>query len=154
MHELEQVGVGGPVGPPVGGGALHPLVDAAHGSDRGLGLVGRAEGGRADEPAGAVQSSERIAPVVGVVGDARHGERVHGLQQQGPDAADDHRRVGVDLEGGAVGTEQAGVVGEGHRPLDHIVAAGQDATDATAELHAEIFEGGRGGGHAPTSVEA
>src|SRR5690606_38691417 len=61
------------------------------------------EGGRA------LEAAERIALVVGVLGDARHRERVEGLEIEGGDAADERRDVVEDEPGSAPRTKEAGI---------------------------------------------
>ena len=75
-------------------------------------------------PRGGVgQPTEGVAAVVRVLGDARHRERVHGLQHQRPHAAGEHRSVGVDPPGDAVGAEEAVVLGRlGGGPDRRVVA--------------------------------
>ena len=119
VHPLEQVRVVGVVRAAIGGDAGHPRVDGAHRRACGLGLLrgavrrGRQEAGRALEPAPGVLAEVRV------VGDAGHRQRVHRLQEQGAEATDEERDVGVHdphrvtspIPALAVGAEQlAGVI--------------------------------------------
>ena len=96
VHPPQQVRVERRVRPAVGGDTVDVLVDAADDVDRPLRLGGRTERGRGDEVGGALQPTPRVVPVVAVLGDAGHRQRVQRLQQQRPQTADEHRRVGVD----------------------------------------------------------
>ena len=96
VHPPEQMGIERRVRPAVGRDALDVLVDAADDPDRALGLGGRTERGRGDEVGRALQPAPRVVPVVAVLGDACHRQWVQRLQQQRPQTADEHRRVGVD----------------------------------------------------------
>jgi hypothetical protein len=72
---------------------VHPV----HLGDGRLGLLDRAEGGRADEGRRPAQAAQRVLLVARVLRHARHGERVQGLEQERADATDQHdRQVGVD----------------------------------------------------------
>ena len=77
------------------GAVPDPLVDHAHRSTVASASRACAERGDGQEVAGALQPSPRVAPVAGVVGDAGHRQRVHRLQQQCPQPADEHRRIAV-----------------------------------------------------------
>src|SRR5829696_9897863 len=77
-------------------------MDSAHLVDRALGVFCGAEGRDGEEGAGALQSAPRVAPVIGVVGDAGHGERVQRLKEQRPQTADVHGGVGVYAPDGTV----------------------------------------------------
>ena len=70
-------------------------MDSAHLVDSPLRIVCGTERGDREEGAGALQPAPRVAAVVGVLGDSRHGERVQRLEEQRPQAADEHRGVGV-----------------------------------------------------------
>ena len=107
VHPGQQVRVGGGVRRAVGHRAGHPLVDRAHGADRLLGVVDRAEGGDREELAGAGQAPPHVALVARVVGHRLHRRRVHRLQEHRPDAADEHRRVRVHPHDLRVGVEPA-----------------------------------------------
>ena len=108
VHPLQQVGVGRVIGPTVQGDATHALVDAAHPVDRTLGVAGGAERRHGEERAGALQSAPGITPIVGVLGDARHRQRMQGLQKQRAQTADEHRRVGVHPTNGRSSLNQRG----------------------------------------------
>ena len=68
----------------------------AHGR---LGLARRCRTSSGEELGRALQAAPRVVAVVGVLGHARHGQRVEALQQQRPHAADEHRRVGCARRG-------------------------------------------------------
>ena len=107
VHPREQVRIVGPVGHAVGCRALHAVVDRPDHRHRLLRIGDRSERGGAEKLGRPLQSTERIVLVGRVIGDARHGRWMQGLQEQRTDAADEHRRVGVHVPGRAVGPEQA-----------------------------------------------
>ena len=107
VHPLQQVRVGGVIGPAVGGDTAHPLVDAAHPVHRALRVGGGAESGHGQKGAGALQSAPGVAPIVGVLGDAGHRQRMQGLQEKRPQSADEHRRIGVHPPNRAILVEPA-----------------------------------------------
>ena len=80
----------------VGGGATDGPVDGTDAGDAALGDVDRAERRRREEMAGPLQSAPRIAAVARVRGDTGHRQRVQRLQHEGAQAADEHRRIGMD----------------------------------------------------------
>ena len=95
-----------------------------------------AERGDREEAAGARQPAPHVAAVAGVLGDGGHRRRVHGLQQHGPDPADEHRGVAVDAGDRAVGGEPARSRGA----VDPLaVARAVGAGDAAEQLGAEAF---------------
>ena len=89
----------------------------------------RPVGGGADELGGAVQATPGIPAVVGVLGHAGHGPGVQRLQQQGPQAADQHRQVAVDPPGHAVGPEQAAIALGPLEAAGRVGLADQQTTD-------------------------
>ena len=95
VHPLEQVRVVRVVRRAVRHRAVHPVVDRAHDVDRLLRVVGGAERRDREVAAGARQPAPHVAAVAGVLGDRGHRLRLQGLQQHGPDPADEHRRVAV-----------------------------------------------------------
>jgi hypothetical protein len=89
-------------------------MDGTHLGDGPLRRRRRAERRGAEEVAGAVQAPEGVLAVVGVLGHARHGEGVQGLEHERPDPADEHGRVPVHLPDCAARTEEPHVaVGAG-----------------------------------------
>ena len=110
VHPRQQVRVVGRVRAAVGCGADHPLVHPLDHGDGGAGLgrwcrrswPRRTRWCRHSRPIGS-------RAVVRVLGDAGHGQRVHRLQQQGAQPADEHGAVGVDAPRHAVGPEEARV---------------------------------------------
>ena len=112
VHPAQQVRVGRGVRTPVGGGAGDAAVDGPHDADGAVGVLDRAERRLGQEGAGALQASPRVAAVAGVLVDGRHRQRVQRLQQQRPDAADEHRRVAVHGADGVVGAEPARTLGD------------------------------------------
>src|SRR6185312_6900767 len=80
MHPREQVGVVRAVGASVGSGAVYVRMRATHLGDCRLRLEPWAERRRRDVPRGLAQPAEWILTVVGVLGHARHRERVQGLE--------------------------------------------------------------------------
>jgi RNA polymerase sigma-70 factor, ECF subfamily len=107
VHPLEKMWIRRLVGRAVRRDAVHPPVDATHLVDRPLRVVSRAERGDGEEGAGALQPSPRVAAVVGVLGDAGHGERVQRLEKQRPQTPDEHRGIGVDAPDRTVLAEPA-----------------------------------------------
>ena len=72
------------------------FVDAADDRDRPLRFCSGTERGGRDEVGRALQPAPRIVAVVAVLRDACHRQRVQRLQQERPQATDEHRRIGVD----------------------------------------------------------
>ena len=107
VHPEQQVRVGGVVRRAVGHRPAHAVVDGPDDVDRLLGVVLGAERGDREEAAGAGEPAPHVAAVAGVLGHRGHRGRVHRLQQDGPDAADEHRGVAVDPGDGAVRGEPA-----------------------------------------------
>jgi hypothetical protein len=70
-------------------------VDSADAVNGTLGVIGSAVGGHCEEGAGALEPSPRITPIIGMLCDAGHRQRMQRLQQQCPQAADENRCVGV-----------------------------------------------------------
>ncbi len=95
VHPLEQVRIVGCVRLTARGDAVHAAVYPMDPVDGSLGLRGRAEGGGSQEVGRALQTPPRIAPVVGVLCDTRHRQRVKRLVQQRTEPADEHRGVAV-----------------------------------------------------------
>ena len=137
----DEVWIGGAVGTTVGSGADDAPMHALDHRERLVGLLGGAEGRDGDELAGAHEPVHRTSAVLGVIGHAGHGERMHGLQEQGSDAADEHRPVGVDAPGDAVGTEQTGVALDRGGEIAHRrVVAGEQFAQAPAESEAHLAD--------------
>ena len=107
MHPAQQVRIGCPVGPPVGGDARDMRVDAANPVHRALRVLDSAVRGRRQERAGALQAPPRVFAVVGVLRDGDHRQRVQRLKQQRPEAADEHRGIPVHTADRAVVREPA-----------------------------------------------
>ena len=130
--------------PTVGSDAGDAFVDSVHGVDRTLRLRRRTERGRREEVGRALQSPPRIGAVVGVLGDSRHRQRMQRLQEQRPEAADEHRSVGVDATdrrvvgepSGLVGVEQLEVTSVAHRARRHAIA--DLVTQPRAHVHCLI----------------
>jgi hypothetical protein len=74
----------------VRGSADNALMDSGHERERGLGLFSGAEGGGCNELTGVGQAVKWMTSVVRVVGNAGHCERVHRLQEQCPNAGNEH----------------------------------------------------------------
>ena len=66
------------------------LVNTMNDVDCALCFGGWAERRRGKKVGGALQPSPRIGPIVGVLCDAGHRERVQGLKEQCPHPADEH----------------------------------------------------------------
>ena len=96
VHPAQQMWIGGGIGPSVIGHARDAIVDRPHDGTGPLGLGGRPEGGRRQEVGRPLQAAPRIGAVVAVPGDTGHGEGMQRLQQQGPQATDEHRGIGMD----------------------------------------------------------
>ena len=140
VHPPEQPWVACVVRATVGGDAGDPSVDLAHAGDHRLGLGGGAVGRDADIARGALQTAQWIVAIVGVIRNARHGERVQGLQEQRTKAADEHGRVGVHAPGGACGAEQAGV--DARRVVHRWrCATGEHEAHATLQFAADVIDG-------------
>ncbi|UUZ60107.1 hypothetical protein LP418_03820 [Nocardioides sp. B-3] len=107
VHPRREVRVGRGIGSAVRHRPGHPLVDGAYGAHRLLGVLGGAEGGDREEVARARQPAPHVAAVAGVVGDRLHRGRVHGLEQDRADTADEHGRVAVDADDLGVAVEPA-----------------------------------------------
>ena len=136
------MGVGRGVGPSVGSGAHDGRVHPLDHRDGGLGVLGGAVGGGGDELGGAHEAPVGVAAVVGVLGHTGHGERVEHLQQQGPQAADEHGGVGVHPPGGAVGSEQPRIAVDRLTEVpNRLPIAGDHASDAAAESMADPGHG-------------
>ena len=69
--------------------------------------LGGAEGGDRQEAAGAGEPAPDVAAVAGVLRHRGHRLRLQGLEQDGPEASDVHRRVAVDPRDRAAGREPA-----------------------------------------------
>ena len=95
VHPFQEVRVRGAVRPAVGGDPVDTLVDPAHPVHRALRVGGGAERRHREERTGALQPAPRITAVVGVLGDARHRQRVKRLEQQRAQPADEHGGIGV-----------------------------------------------------------
>ncbi len=111
MHPGQQVRIRGGIGTAVRRRPADPTVDRPDPLGRRLGVAGPAERGDGEEVAGALQPSPRVAAVAGMRVHARHGQRVQGLEQQGADAAHEHRGVAVHSLDGAVLGEPAVTLG-------------------------------------------
>ena len=147
MHPGQQVGVVGPVREAVRGDAGDPFVGAADPGDGPFGRLGGPVGGDGDEGAGAAQPAPRVRPVVGVLGDASHGQRVQGLQQQRSEAADQARPAAVDPPGRRTRPEQA-LVGRGAlEPLGRQLLGGEEAADVGGDRVTQPGQGRRRAGH-------
>ena len=114
-----------PVRPP-----LDRAVTAADRVQRPFHLRHGTEGGCRDVGGGAAEPPERVRPVAGVFSHAGGDLRVSGLDQQGPDPADEHRRVPYDRPGHRIRTEQPRVsrvserAGKGMGPVGEKSAGG------------------------------
>ena len=107
--------------------------------DRTLGLRRRSEGGGREEVGGALEPSPRVAPVVGVLRDTGHRQRVQRLEQQRPQPADEHRGVGVHATDRRVVGEPAGLVGvEQLGVADRGIGTDHPGPDLLAEPRADI----------------
>ena len=134
VDPAEQMRIVGRVGPAVGCRSDHGLVDPTDDGHCLRGLFGGPERGRTHVGTGAPQPAGGVGPVGRMVGDAGHRERVHRLQEQGADTADEDRGIAVHGPGRTTGSEEAGVtstrssdVGNGSRRAD------QDATDGSLQ---------------------
>jgi predicted PurR-regulated permease PerM len=96
VHPLQQVRVVRTVRLAARGHSLHPPVHTPHPIDGLLGLRRRTERRGGEEVGGALQAAPRITPIVGVLRHTGHRPWMQRLEQQRSQAADEHRRVGVD----------------------------------------------------------
>jgi hypothetical protein len=97
VHPGQQVRVRGGVRPPVGRDPGDALVDRPDPRDRLPRVVGPAERRSGEKVTGPLQPAPRVAAVIRVLRHGGHGQRVQQLQQQGPDPANEHGRIPVNL---------------------------------------------------------
>jgi hypothetical protein len=119
-------------------------VNSAHPVDGALCVGGRAECRHREERTGPLQPAPRIAAVVGVLGDAGHRQRVKRLQQQCPQAADEHRGICVYPPDRTVFAEPARPRRfVDPRPVGRSIRAGNHAEQAAAQRLAHGAEIGQ-----------
>ncbi len=116
VHPGQELRIRGGVGPAVRGGPGDPAVDGLDPLGRRLRVAGPAERGHGKEVAGPLQPSPRVALEARMRRHAGHGQRVQRLEQQGADAAHEHRRVAVHPPDGAVLGEPAVTLSQ----VDHL----------------------------------
>ena len=136
VDPAQQVWVVGAVRAAVGGGAVDGAMNGADAGDGAFGDVDRPEGGGGEELAGPLQAAPRIAAVAGVPGDAGHRQRVKGLQHEGPQTADEHRRVAVDRADRRIGGEPARP-GSGEDPASDGSPATRDRTASARAVRSD-----------------
>ena len=112
VDPAQQVGVVGAVLLAARRGSSDPAVDGPDDRDAPLGVGDRSVRGGGQEPAGPVQPAPRVTAKPGVLAHPEHRHRMQRLQQQGADAADEHRGVGMDPPDGVGFGEPAGTWAE------------------------------------------
>ena len=126
------------------GAALDAPVDAPHGGHRRLHL-GHGAVGRGDDVRRCPrQATQRIGPVVRVVGDPGHDLGVGRLDEESADPGDEARDVGHDLPGDRVGTEEPGIARVVERVGHGIVGVREEAHGAADDGAPEALEWRRG----------
>lgn len=110
VYPPQQVRVVGRIGPTVGCSSPYPSVNCANAGHGFLGGTRRAEGCRGEKVGRALKAAPRVVSVVGVGCDARHGKRVHRLQEQCAKPTDEHRCITVDANDRTVGGEPPGAL--------------------------------------------
>src|SRR5262249_36988533 len=105
-----------------------------------LRIAGPAERGDGEEVAGPLQPPPRIAPVTGMPRHRGHGQRVQRLQQQGPDPADEHRRVPVHAADRAALREPALAARVDHLAARRALRPGHPLEDGPADPAADAAD--------------
>ena len=126
------------IGATIGSRPDDPRVHPPDESERGFGLFGRAERRCGDELARAGQTLVGIVSIIGMVGDAGHGERMHHLQEQRPDSSDEHRSIGMDSPRDTVRAEEPRISFDGNSEIAHRrLVSGDEAAQVASEFDAE-----------------
>jgi hypothetical protein len=94
--------------------------------------------GGTDEPTGATEPTPWVVAIVGMLGNARHRQRMERLEHEGPESADEHRGVGVHVPDGALGPEQPGILEAGQFLRGQRFVADQDASQPRASFVTEL----------------
>ena len=139
----------GRVGDSVGGDAAHSFVNCTHAVDSVLGGDGRTKGCGCEKIGSALQATPRIVAVIGMRGDACHGDRMQRLEKKCAQSADEHRRIAVHTNDRAVFREPTRTW-LGHHLFHSLpsIGAGDATTHGVAQGLTQLFDAGGNVHHA------